>query len=169
MRTAYLSLGSNVGDRLANLREAVSRLNSVDGCRVVSMSSVYETEPVGFEDQPDFLNMVVCVNTSLDAMSLLRFCQSIESEMGRVRTIRWGPRVIDIDILLYGNERIETGDLVLPHPEMLRRGFVMIPLAEIAPDVEVAPGLTAAMVVEQSRFEGVRYFGRLMNDADFSL
>ncbi|MGQ9456463.1 MAG: 2-amino-4-hydroxy-6-hydroxymethyldihydropteridine diphosphokinase [Armatimonadota bacterium] len=169
MRTAYLSLGSNVGDRLANLREAVLRLNSEDGCWVVALSSIYETEPVGFKDQPDFLNMVVCINTLLDAVSLLSHCQSIENEMGRVRTVRWGPRVIDIDILLYENENIKIGELVLPHPKMLRRGFVMIPLAEIAPDVEVAPGLTAAMAVEHSAFRGVRYFGRLMDDADFSL
>ena len=154
--TAYLGLGSNLGDRLANLREAIRRLEDGGACKVVKRSSVYETEPVGMVEQPDFLNAVVEVETAVEPRDLLRLCKSIENEMGRVRTNKWGPRVIDVDILLHGGSRVLEDDLTIPHAEMIGRAFVLVPLAEIAPDVEVAPGVTARAAAELADREGVR-------------
>ncbi|MDH7603204.1 MAG: 2-amino-4-hydroxy-6-hydroxymethyldihydropteridine diphosphokinase, partial [Armatimonadota bacterium] len=127
-KTVYLGLGSNLGDRAANLREAIRRLNEGNGCKVVRCSSIYESKPVGVVEQPDFLNAVVEVATALPPFRLLEYCQAIEDAMGRVRTIRWGPRVIDIDILLYNQQSLRTDKLVIPHPEMLNRAFVLVPL-----------------------------------------
>ncbi len=159
--TAYLGLGSNEGDRVANIREAIRRLENGGSCRVIDCSSVYETKPVGIIEQPDFLNAVVRVTTSLTPLALLDYCQAIEHSMGRVRTMRWGPRVIDIDILLYGRESLCTERLVIPHPEMLKRAFVLVPLSEIAPSIELTPGITATEAAERLDRAGVRYFGRL--------
>nr|WP_218624972.1 2-amino-4-hydroxy-6-hydroxymethyldihydropteridine diphosphokinase [Sporosarcina sp. E16_3] len=128
-----MSIGSNIGDRLYHLTEAVRALHSHDGIIVTSVSSIYETAPVGFTDQADFLNMVVCVETALTAQALLDACQKIEHGLGRVRDVRWGPRTADLDILLYNNENIETENLIVPHPRMYERAFVLIPLLEIAP------------------------------------
>lgn len=133
MNIAYISIGSNIGDRLNHLTEAVRALHLHEGTTVAAVSSIYETEPVGFTDQADFLNMVVCVETSLEAQGLLGFCQKIEQELGRIRDIRWGPRTVDLDILLYNNDNIETENLIVPHPRMRERAFVLIPLLEIAP------------------------------------
>ena len=133
MNVAYLSIGSNIGDRLHHLTEAVRALHLHEGLMVSSVSSIYETAPVGFTDQADFLNMVVCVETGLAAQELLEICQNIEQELGRVRDIRWGPRTVDLDILLYNNDNIETENLIVPHPRMHERAFVLIPLLEIAP------------------------------------
>lgn len=159
--TAYLALGSNEGNRFANIREAIRRLEDGGGCRVVGCSSVYETKPVGVIEQPDFLNAVVRVTTALTPLALLDYCQAIERSMGRVRTIRWGPRVIDIDILLYGQGSVCTDRLVIPHPEMLKRAFVLVPLSEIAPNIELTPGITAGEAAKRLGRTGVRYFGRL--------
>ena len=133
MSVAYLSIGSNIGDRLHHLTEAVRALRSQDGLTVTSVSSIYETAPVGFTDQADFLNMVVCIETGLLAQDLLEVCQKIEHGLGRIRDIRWGPRTADLDILLYNNENIETETLIVPHPRMHERAFVLSPLLEIAP------------------------------------
>ncbi|WP_186673382.1 2-amino-4-hydroxy-6-hydroxymethyldihydropteridine diphosphokinase [Sporosarcina sp. BP05] len=133
MNVAYLSIGSNIGDRLYHLTEAVRALHSHDGIIVTSVSSIYETAPVGFTDQADFLNMVVCVETALTAQVLLEECQKVEHGLGRVRDVRWGPRTADLDILLYNSESIETENLIVPHPRMYERAFVLIPLLEIAP------------------------------------
>jgi 2-amino-4-hydroxy-6-hydroxymethyldihydropteridine diphosphokinase len=133
VNVAYLSIGSNIGDRLHHLMEAVRALHSYDGITVTFVSSIYETAPVGFTDQADFLNLAVCVETEFAAQDLLEVCQEIEHELGRVRDIRWGPRTADLDILLYNNENIETENLIVPHPRMHERAFVLIPLLEIAP------------------------------------
>ena len=154
--TAYLGLGANLGDRLANMREAIRLVERDGSCRVTARSSVYETKPVGVTDQPDFLNAVIAIRTSLSPRDLLNLCKSIENEMGRVRTNKWGPRVIDIDILLCGDAPVRDDDLVIPHPEMIGRAFVLVPLAEIAPDVEVGPGLTARAAAARVDREGVR-------------
>lgn len=106
-------------------------LDSFDEIKVVSTSSIYETDPVGYEDQDKFLNMVIKVNTSLGPFELLDTCLDIEQKLGRKREIKWGPRTIDLDILLYNNENIETENLTVPHPRMKERAFVMIPLMEI--------------------------------------
>ena len=133
MNVAYLSIGSNIGDRLHHLTEAVRALHLHEGLMVSSVSSIYETAPVGFMDQADFLNMVVCVETGLAAPELLGICQNIELGLGRIRDIRWGPRTADLDILLFNNDNIETENLIVPHPRMHERAFVLIPLLEIAP------------------------------------
>lgn len=133
MNIAYLSAGSNMGDREAYLREAAIRLNSLPGTELDRLSSIYETDPVGFEDQAPFLNMVFRFRTSLGAEALLEACLGIEAEIGRVRTVRWGPRVCDLDILLFNDENMETEKLTVPHPRMHERAFVLVPLLETDP------------------------------------
>ena len=134
-RMAYVGLGSNVGDRLANLRAATEMLEG-DGCRVTVASSVYETEPVGYADQDWFLNAVVGVRVRATAHGLHARLKGIEAEMGRRSRHRWGPREIDLDLLLFEDEALRGDDLTIPHPRMHERAFVMMPLAEVAPDVE---------------------------------
>lgn len=131
---AYLSLGSNLGDREAHLRDAIARLQ-VEG-RVLSISSLYETEPVEFTDQAWFLNCAVALETRDTPEQLMADILNIEREMGRQRIQRKGPRIIDIDILLFANRIIDTKELTVPHPAMHQRRFVLRPLAEIAPDVQ---------------------------------
>ncbi len=128
----YLSLGSNVGDRADNLRHAVAALEDT-GVRVWQVSSIYETEPVDLREQPWFLNCVVKADTELPAAELLKKLGQIESLMGSKKIVPKGPRLIDLDILLYGDESVETPELQVPHPRMHLRRFVLVPLAEIAP------------------------------------
>jgi 2-amino-4-hydroxy-6-hydroxymethyldihydropteridine diphosphokinase len=130
----YLSLGSNVGDRANNLRDAIAALRK-NGIDVMRISSMYETEPVDYLDQPWFLNMAVAGGTQLASSALLQCLREIETQMGGKKLIAKGPRLIDMDILLYGNEVIDTPELQIPHPRMHLRRFVLEPLAEIAPDV----------------------------------
>ena len=135
-KQAFLGLGSNLGDRTRNLSNALERLEA-DGVRIVDRSSLYETEPRDVVEQPWFLNQVVKVETALFPIQLLCFLLRVEREMGRERgpkAIPKGPRLIDIDILLYGKAVIETPVLVIPHPAMLERRFVLEPLVEIAPE-----------------------------------
>ncbi|WP_432363008.1 2-amino-4-hydroxy-6-hydroxymethyldihydropteridine diphosphokinase [Sporosarcina sp. UB5] len=136
MNTAYISIGSNIGDRLHHLKEAVRALHAHERAEVTEVSSIYETAPVGYTDQADFLNLVVCVKTLLDPYELLAACQHIENDLGRVREIRWGPRTVDLDILLYNNDNIEAENLLVPHPRMGERAFVLVPLLEITPTIE---------------------------------
>lgn len=128
---AYLGIGTNIGDRLQNLIDAVNALSLLPLTEVVEVSNVYETEPVGFADQNYFLNMVVSVSTELTAHNLLGAALGIEAGMGRVRTIKNGPRIIDVDLLMYGNEEYNTKTLILPHPRMLERNFVLKPLLDL--------------------------------------
>jgi 2-amino-4-hydroxy-6-hydroxymethyldihydropteridine diphosphokinase len=130
---AYLSLGSNVGDRAGQLQEAIARLSAAG--RVVAASSIYETEPVEFTQQPWFLNCAAALETDQTPQQLMTAILAIEEEMGRRRVQRKGPRSIDIDILLYGDEIVDSSDLTIPHPAMQHRRFVLEPLAEIAPEV----------------------------------
>ena len=134
MKTAYLSLGSNLSDREALLNEAIHRLEAA-GIRIVRRSSIHETEPQDLLDQPKFLNMAVEVETDLTPEALLAAIRRIETEMGRQRTIPKGPRTIDIDILFYANQIIASADLEIPHPRLTQRSFVLNPLSEIAPDL----------------------------------
>ena len=139
-RRAYLGLGSNLDDRLALLQSAVDGLAAADGVTVVGVSSVYETDPIG-PDQPDYLNAVVAVDTSLSARALLELAHSLEQDAQRVRRQRWGPRTLDVDVLLVGDERVHEPDLEVPHPRLHERAFVRVPLADVAPDVEATlPG-----------------------------
>jgi 2-amino-4-hydroxy-6-hydroxymethyldihydropteridine diphosphokinase len=132
-QTVYLSLGSNLGDRERNLRVAVEALSRE--LHEVTVSSLYETEPVGVLDQPAFLNLAMQAQTDLDPESLLALVKRIEQQVGRTPTFRWGPRIVDIDILMYDDQTLEVPNLHIPHREMLNRAFVLVPLAEIAPDL----------------------------------
>ena len=133
-KKVYLSLGSNVGDREANLRAAIDELPHA-GVAVTRVSSIYETEPVDLREQPWFLNCAVEVETHFEAIMLLRTLREIEAKMGSRKLVAKGPRLIDMDILLCGSETIDTPELQVPHPRMHLRRFVLVPLAEIAPDV----------------------------------
>jgi len=132
VKTVYLGLGSNIGDREANLREALERLPAA-GIRVLRVSPIYETEPVDYTEQRWFLNLVAEAETQLFPRQLLAATGRIERELGRVRGIPKGPRTIDIDILLYGSATIATRELQIPHPRMAERRFVLAPLADLAP------------------------------------
>ena len=134
MKIAYLGLGSNLGDRNANLADAITRL-ACDAVRILRTSSIWETAPRDVLDQPWFLNQVVEVESDLLPRQLFQRIQRIEREMGRQRKIPKGPRLIDIDILLYGNAVVKSDDLEIPHPRMTERRFVLGPLAELAPDL----------------------------------
>jgi 2-amino-4-hydroxy-6-hydroxymethyldihydropteridine diphosphokinase len=136
---AYLGLGANLGDPIQMLTEAVHVLGDTDGISATRCSSLYRTSPVGKTNQPDFVNIVVRIETTLSADDLMTVILDIEHTLGRVRTDRWGPRTIDIDLLIYGDSRIETERLTVPHPRMLGRRFVLVPLIEIAHDLQV-PG-----------------------------
>lgn len=144
MNTCFLGLGSNIGDREQNIVAAVDRIAALPSTRLKHVSSLYVTSPVGIVDQPDFLNAVIAVDTLLPPLVLLEKCLAIEGELKRVRTVKGGPRTIDIDILLYGSLKMDTPALTIPHPALHLRRFVLIPLCEIAPDVPCVDGLTAA-------------------------
>jgi 2-amino-4-hydroxy-6-hydroxymethyldihydropteridine diphosphokinase len=134
VRRAYLGIGSNLGDRASHLQGAVDALVAADGLDVVAVSPVYETVPVGGPPQPDYLNAVVAIDTALPARALLELAQRIEAAADRVRTVRWGPRTLDVDVLLVGDEHVDEPDLVVPHPRMTERAFVVVPLADLAPE-----------------------------------
>lgn len=145
---AYIALGSNMGDPAENLNDALKALDLVPGVRVTKVSNYYVTEPWGYADQPDFTNACCEVETSLSPEALLGVCLGIEAGMGRIRQIKNGPRVIDLDLLLYGNERRNTEELILPHPRMMERAFVLQPLNDLAVDgrigeLDVASALAA--------------------------
>jgi len=133
--TVYLSLGSNLGDRAGNLRAAIAALAGV-GVRVTKVSSLYETEPVDYLEQPWFLNCAVEAETALAPLELLRALRGVEAQLGSQKEFAKGPRLLDMDILLYGDETIELPELQIPHPRMLQRKFVLVPLAEIAPTLK---------------------------------
>ena len=134
MNTAYLSLGSNLGNRFEMLQDAVQMLREEENIEVIAVSSVYETDPVGYTDQASFLNIVVEIKSPLSADKILSICMETEQTLGRIREFRWGPRCIDLDILLYNDENIVSENLTVPHPRMHERGFVLIPLIELAPN-----------------------------------
>ena len=131
----FLGLGSNVGKREENIKTAVRNLSQNPNITVVHRSSLYETEPIGYIDQASFLNAVVQINSSLSPQEILSICQEIEAKMGRERKIHWGPRNIDIDLLIYDGVIMNTPDLILPHPFLAERRFVLVPLAEISESV----------------------------------
>jgi len=130
----YIGLGSNVGDRLQNIKKAVSLIADWPDSKILKTSSIYETEPWGVKDQAPFFNAVIEISTNLLPEVLLKHCLDTEKQMGRIRTIKWGPRIIDLDILFYGSQVIKTDTLVIPHPLLAERDFVIIPLNDIAPD-----------------------------------
>jgi len=147
----YLSLGSNVGDRMAELRRAM-QLFCGEGMAMRRTSSVYETEPVGYTEQGWFLNCVAEISTTLEPVALLHRLQRIENQLGRERTFPKGPRTIDIDMLLYGDVVMQTEELTLPHPRMLERRFVLEPLREIVPALRLpGSGITVEEAYQQLR------------------
>jgi len=146
---AYLALGSNLGDRLEHLQRAVEALATTEGVGIHAFSRVYETAPVGGPAQDAYLNAVVAVDTGLSPHQLLVVAQTLERQAARVRSERWGPRTLDVDILLFDDIRVDDADLTIPHPRMWERGFVLAPLRD------VAPGLVGA----DRTWEGVRQAG----------
>ena len=160
--TAFIALGSNIGNRYDNITSAIKLLTSHPDIKLVNYSSIYETDPVGYEDQDLFLNMVIEIQTVLSAMELLDICLKTELDLGRKRKIRWGPRTIDLDILTFNQENIETEKLTVPHPRMVERAFVMAPLVEINPDHRI-PGVEKPLNLllnELPDKEGVRIWKR---------
>lgn len=150
-RRVFLGLGGNVGDREQNLRNAISRLKAAAAVNFLRQSRVYQTEPMHITDQPEFLNMVVEIEVPEDtaARDLLDLVKGIEKDVGRRHRERWGPREIDIDILLFGDEHMVEDDFEVPHPRMWERAFVMAPLAELAPDLKTPGGETAAELAKR--------------------
>jgi 2-amino-4-hydroxy-6-hydroxymethyldihydropteridine diphosphokinase len=153
---AYVGLGSNLGDSLDTLRAATARLASLG--TVVDASSVYESDPIGFQPQPAFQNAVVALDTTLTPMHLLDGLLAIEAEFKRERTVRWGPRTLDLDLLWFDGLKLDTNRLTLPHPRAHEREFVLRPLADIAPALPLAGG-TAAGLLEALPPQGVRVTG----------
>jgi 2-amino-4-hydroxy-6-hydroxymethyldihydropteridine diphosphokinase len=158
----YLGLGSNLGDRLAALTQALAILGAEPGLQLTACSSIYETEPWGVTDQPAFLNLAAEFSTSLEPEYLLAACQRVESQVGRTETYRWGPRVIDVDILLYGNRvvSLDVPDLQIPHLRMRERAFVLAPLAEVAGGFAVPPDSVTVgdLLYDVDGVGGVRLF-----------
>ena len=154
---AYVALGCNLGDRMSTLSSALKALRNHPDCNAVVCSSVYETAPMGPQDQPDYLNAVVGLQTTLSALHLLGELQHIEHLHGRVRDAeRWGPRTLDLDLLLYANQIIDTPKLSVPHPGIAERSFVLLPLAELAPDLLVPDKGSVSRLLGQCRQNGIR-------------
>ena len=134
--SVYLSLGSNICDREKNLTDAIFKIQNIDEIDVEKVSDIFETSPVGYEEQRNFLNLAVKLFTTLEPYILLKTFKQIENDMGRTTNLRWGPRIIDIDILLYQGITINSPELTIPHPKMFERAFVLIPLKQIYDEVE---------------------------------
>ena len=137
MTNAVISIGSNLGDRFSYIQTAVTSICQHPKISNVKVSSVYETKPVGGVEQGDFLNAAISLDTELTPIELLKFAQQLENQAERVREVRWGPRTLDVDILTYGNEVLNSEELTLPHPRIAERAFVLVPWFEIAPDSEI--------------------------------
>ncbi|CCO08672.1 2-amino-4-hydroxy-6-hydroxymethyldihydropteridine diphosphokinase [Desulforamulus hydrothermalis] len=153
MTVAYIGLGSNLGKRESYIKNALAELAAAPGIQLLRVASLYETAPWGKTDQDRFLNTVAEVTTCLEAEQLLRVLLEIETRLGRTRDVKWGPRTIDLDLLLYGNRQINLPHLQVPHPHLTRRAFVLVPLAELCPALVLPAGrveeLAAAMAAEQ--------------------
>lgn len=160
-KKAWLGLGANLGDKMNNLQRAVQLLNASESIEVKAVSSLYETEPWGYEDQDWFLNITVEVETTLAPQELLDYCHMVESELRRERLVRWGPRTIDVDILLYEGIKMDEEALTIPHPRMKERGFVLIPLQEIAAGMQI-DGETLDSLISRLPQEEVRKCGQLV-------
>jgi len=164
--TAFIAIGSNIGDRIEYLGNAVKQVNQHEKIKVVNASSIYETDPVGYTDQDPFLNMVIQVKTDLGPYKLLDELLLIEGKLGRKREIKWGPRTLDLDILLYNQENIKSEKLIVPHPRMQERAFVMVPLLEIDSYIKLQG------MVDDDCFpdrEGVRIWKRKNGEDVFAL
>jgi len=171
INTAYLSLGSNLGNREEFLKDALKMLVSYPEIELSKASSIYETDPVGYTEQGNFLNMVVKVQTSFSAEQLLEVCLLTEKELGRIRKFRWGPRTVDLDILLFNNENIKSEKLIIPHPRMHERAFVLVPLLEIDPVVQLPTLKTPLNEILNGipDKEGVRLWKQINGEDAFAL
>lgn len=138
MIRCYIGLGSNQGDSRTIIGAALAQLGAAEGIEVAGVAPLYRTAPQGYLEQDDFINTVAEINTTLSPLALLAELQRIENQLGRVRTVRWGPRTVDLDLLLYGDETINLPDLQVPHPRMCQRAFVMAPLADMNPELRLA-------------------------------
>lgn len=157
---AFLGLGSNLGDRLETLQRAVDLLDADRRTRVDAVSSVYETAPVGGPPQDDFLNLAARVATRRSPLALLALCHAVESALGRVRRERWGPRTIDVDILLYDEREVDVHRLRIPHPRLTQRAFALVPLVEVAPGQRLPDGRSLpAAVAALAPIEGLTAVG----------
>jgi 2-amino-4-hydroxy-6-hydroxymethyldihydropteridine diphosphokinase len=150
-----LGLGSNIGDKPANIARALAHLSERGAVAVTKVSSIYRTAPWGYLDQEDFANACALAATVLEPAGLLAEVKTVEAEMGREGGVRWGPRLIDIDILFYGDETFHSSELVLPHKELFNRAFVLAPLAEIAPDLRLGGRSVAEAAAEEAARQGV--------------
>ncbi|MBE0537986.1 MAG: 2-amino-4-hydroxy-6-hydroxymethyldihydropteridine diphosphokinase [Phycisphaerae bacterium] len=157
MTTAYIGMGANLGDREAALRKAVAMLDACDDIRVAAVSDLVESAPLGPSGQPAYLNIAVCIETRLDAEALLQEMQAVESSMGRVRSEHWGPRTIDLDLLLFGDEIIDCDELTVPHAQMHLRSFVLRPMCQIAGDA-MHPVLKRSMNELAARLNGGDFY-----------
>jgi len=137
---AYIGIGSNLGDKTKQCKKAISKILKVDHHKLLAKSSFFKTQPIGFTSQDWFVNAVIKIETELEPFNLLRTLKAIESQLGRTETFRWGPRIIDPDILLFDDLEIKTEDLQIPHPRLSERKFLLVPLAEIDQDL-IHPGL----------------------------
>jgi 2-amino-4-hydroxy-6-hydroxymethyldihydropteridine diphosphokinase len=155
MSKGYLGLGSNMGDKKKYIDNALELLREHKSIEVLEISSYYETDPIGYTDQDLFLNIVVKIYTLLQPLELLSYCHEIEEKLNRERIIRWGPRTIDVDILLYENYSSQDEKLIIPHPRMTERAFVMIPLYEIEKNISIN-GIDIKNIVEALQEEGIR-------------
>lgn len=151
MAIAYIGLGSNLGERQANITAALKLLHDPPAVQVLRGAPLYSSAPVGDTDQDWFLNTVAEVKTSLSPLELLKTLLAIENQLGRIRTRRWGPRNIDLDLLLYGGTTMDTAELTLPHPRMTERAFVMVPLADLNPVLMMPGNITAGKLAEKLR------------------
>ncbi len=156
---AFIGIGANLDDPESGVLRAVQALRRMTGVKILRCSSLYRTAPVGYLDQPDFVNAVVELETALEPHTLLAQLHVIEQQFGRKRTWRNAPRTLDLDLLLYGDRQIDSDSLRLPHPRMAERAFVLVPLAEIAPDVMVGAAGTAAQLLQAICTDGVRRLG----------
>lgn len=158
MTIAIIALGSNLDNPAEQVRQAAQRIAALPEMVSFRLSSLYVTAPVGYAEQPDFINAVAQIDTTYSAFELLRELQNIEQQFGRVRTFQNAPRTLDLDIIDFNNENVNAPDLILPHPRAHLRGFVMLPLAEIAPDYVIGEYGSAADIAANLGYEGVRIF-----------
>ncbi|WGL18025.1 2-amino-4-hydroxy-6-hydroxymethyldihydropteridine diphosphokinase [Microbulbifer bruguierae] len=147
MTRCYIGLGSNLADPAGQLHSALEDIARIPHTRLEASSSLYSSAPIGPGEQPDYVNAVACVDTELAPEALLDALQAIEAEHGRERTLRWGARTLDLDILLFGNEQLDSARLTVPHPRMGERNFVLEPLAELAPDLQLPDGTSLQVLL----------------------
>ena len=161
MTVVALGLGSNLGDKLTNINRAIELLDNSEGINVTTRSKNYRTEPWGIKEQDWFINICVLIETSLAAKKLLKICLEIEQKLGRVRETKWGSRIIDIDILIYGEYSISMEGLTIPHPHIQERSFVLVPLAEIWPDATVNGETITELLQKRTDTNEIQLFGNV--------